>query len=389
MSPIDPRKSPGPKQEDSADSGEFAKLLAESERTLREGELIRGRVVQVTNDEILVDIGYKSEGMIPRHEFASLPAGKLPQPGDEIEAILERTESNSGYVVLSHEKARPEPRLGHGRGGFPDRGVRQGTGARAGEGRARRRHRRPRLPAGLDCGLAAAEEPRRPQGTGSRVPRRRPRPKARQHRPLAQGAPRRDRGREAQGSAGGPRRRPRPQGRRQEHHGLRRVRRPRRHRRPAPRHGHVVGTRRAPLRGREGGRGDRGEGPQVRLRVGTDLARDQAAQARSVARPSGTLPGRRARPRQGRLADGLRRLRGAGRRGGGTDPRQRDVVDEADQEPFEDPEGGGHHRGRHRGRERRDAAPLPFAPRDGGESVGAPRGKIPDRRPDHGDASAT
>ena len=208
----------------------------------------------------------------------------------------------------------PEPRLGHGRGGFPDRGVRQGTGARTGEGRARRRHRRPRLPAGLDRGLAAAEEPRRPQGTRSRVPRRRPRPQARQHRPLAQGAPRRDRGREAQGSAGGARRRPRPQGRRQEHHGLRRVRRPRRHRRPAPRHGHVVGTRRAPLRGREGGRGDRGEGPEVRRRVGTDLARDEAAQARSVARPSGTLPGRRARPRQGRLADGLRRLRGAGRR---------------------------------------------------------------------------
>jgi small subunit ribosomal protein S1 len=105
MSPIDPKKSPRPRPEDSADTGEFAKLLAESERTLREGELIRGRVVQVTNDEILVDIGYKSEGMIPRSEFASLPADRLPQPGDDIEAVLERTESNSGYVVLSHEKA--------------------------------------------------------------------------------------------------------------------------------------------------------------------------------------------------------------------------------------------------------------------------------------------
>ena len=106
MSPIDPKKTAGPRPEEPAESGEFARMLAESERSLREGELIRGRVVQVTNDEILVDIGYKSEGMIPRHEFAGVGADKLPQPGDEIDAILERTESSSGYVVLSHERAR-------------------------------------------------------------------------------------------------------------------------------------------------------------------------------------------------------------------------------------------------------------------------------------------
>ncbi|MGE5347118.1 MAG: 30S ribosomal protein S1, partial [Acidithiobacillales bacterium] len=106
MSPIDPKETAGAKPEEPAESGEFARMLAESERSLKEGELIRGRVVQVTNDEILVDIGYKSEGMIPRHEFSGPGAGKLPQPGDEIEAILERTESSSGYVVLSHERAR-------------------------------------------------------------------------------------------------------------------------------------------------------------------------------------------------------------------------------------------------------------------------------------------
>jgi len=106
MPPFDTKKTAGPRPEELAESREFERLLAESERSLREGELIRGRVVQVTNDEILVDIGFKSEGMIPRHEFAGLPPEKTPQPGDEIEAILERTESASGYVVLSHEKAR-------------------------------------------------------------------------------------------------------------------------------------------------------------------------------------------------------------------------------------------------------------------------------------------
>ncbi len=105
MSPVDLRKT-GPKAEDGAENGEFERLLAESERALKEGELIKGRVIQVTNDEILVDIGYKSEGMIPRSEFHHVPADKLPHPGQEIEAILERTEGPNGYVVLSYEKAR-------------------------------------------------------------------------------------------------------------------------------------------------------------------------------------------------------------------------------------------------------------------------------------------
>jgi small subunit ribosomal protein S1 len=106
MSPRDPKNDGGQQADDGAQDGEFARLLAESERSLKEGELIRGRVLQVTNDEILVDIGYKSEGMIPRSEFSHVPADRLPHPGQEIEAVLERTEGPNGYVVLSYEKAR-------------------------------------------------------------------------------------------------------------------------------------------------------------------------------------------------------------------------------------------------------------------------------------------
>ncbi len=106
MSPRDSKNDGGQKAEEGAENGEFARLLAESERSLKEGELIRGRVLQVTNDEILVDIGYKSEGMIPRSEFHHVPADRLPHPGQEIEAVLERTEGPNGYVVLSWEKAR-------------------------------------------------------------------------------------------------------------------------------------------------------------------------------------------------------------------------------------------------------------------------------------------
>jgi len=102
----DLKKNDGPRPDEAAENGEFARLLAESERSLKEGELIRGRVLQVTNDEIIVDIGYKSEGMIPRSEFQYLPADRLPHAGQEIEAVLERTEGPNGYVVLSYEKAR-------------------------------------------------------------------------------------------------------------------------------------------------------------------------------------------------------------------------------------------------------------------------------------------
>jgi small subunit ribosomal protein S1 len=106
MSPVDLKKTGGQKPEEAADNGEFARLLAESERSLKEGELIRGRVLQVTNEEIIVDIGYKSEGMIPRSEFHHVPADRLPHVGQEIDAILERTEGPNGYVVLSFEKAQ-------------------------------------------------------------------------------------------------------------------------------------------------------------------------------------------------------------------------------------------------------------------------------------------
>ena len=68
-----------------------------------EGELLRGHIVQVTNSEVLVDVGYKSEGMIPIEEFWR--AGVQPKIGDEIEVFLESKEDAEGVIVLSKEKA--------------------------------------------------------------------------------------------------------------------------------------------------------------------------------------------------------------------------------------------------------------------------------------------
>ena len=68
-----------------------------------EGEVVRGRVVHVGTSEVLVDVGYKSEGAIPIEEF--LRHGGLPGVGDEIEVYLEAKEDSEGLIVLSKDKA--------------------------------------------------------------------------------------------------------------------------------------------------------------------------------------------------------------------------------------------------------------------------------------------
>ncbi len=68
-----------------------------------EGEVVRGRVVHVGGSEVLVDVGYKSEGAIPIEEFYR--HGGLPKVGDDIEVYLEAKEDSEGLIVLSKDKA--------------------------------------------------------------------------------------------------------------------------------------------------------------------------------------------------------------------------------------------------------------------------------------------
>jgi small subunit ribosomal protein S1 len=68
-----------------------------------EGEVLRGRVVHVGTSEVLVDVGYKSEGAIPIEEFQR--TGSLPRVGDELDVYLEAKEDAEGLIVLSKEKA--------------------------------------------------------------------------------------------------------------------------------------------------------------------------------------------------------------------------------------------------------------------------------------------
>ncbi|MFQ5656298.1 MAG: 30S ribosomal protein S1 [Candidatus Methylomirabilales bacterium] len=70
-----------------------------------EGEIVRGTVVEIATDTVVIDIGYKSEGGIPLKEFLD-PQGDLTvQVGDSVEVYLQSKEDSEGLVVLSREKA--------------------------------------------------------------------------------------------------------------------------------------------------------------------------------------------------------------------------------------------------------------------------------------------
>src|SRR6187399_1562657 len=77
-------------------------LLAKSFREFKEGSIVKGRVLEIRPREVMVDIGYKSEGIIPAHEFDDLESMEV---GDEVEVLLERLENDEGMVILSKEKA--------------------------------------------------------------------------------------------------------------------------------------------------------------------------------------------------------------------------------------------------------------------------------------------
>src|SRR5512139_3252620 len=90
------------------DPAEFAALLDlydHSFRNISEGEVVKGTVLKVTASEVVVDVGYKSEGVIQVNEFLDENGQVTVQPGDTVDVLLERTEDRDGYVVLSREKA--------------------------------------------------------------------------------------------------------------------------------------------------------------------------------------------------------------------------------------------------------------------------------------------
>ena len=77
-------------------------LYKETFHDIKEGEIVKGRVISVNNKEAVVDIGFKSEGFVPIEEFRN--EEKL-EAGAEIDVLIESIEDDEGRLVLSHMKA--------------------------------------------------------------------------------------------------------------------------------------------------------------------------------------------------------------------------------------------------------------------------------------------
>jgi small subunit ribosomal protein S1 len=86
------------------DRDALAALYEETFRNLEEGTITEGRVVALTKDKVIVDIGYKSEGMIPTDQFSSEELQNL-KISDRVQVYIEECEDADGNLVLSKEKA--------------------------------------------------------------------------------------------------------------------------------------------------------------------------------------------------------------------------------------------------------------------------------------------
>jgi small subunit ribosomal protein S1 len=96
-------------KEEKTNPEEYQSLLDQYQFSVKDvtpGKVVRGRIIKVTASQVLVDIGFKSEGAIPLEDFieAGLDPHKL-KPGEEVDAILERTDPQDGSLILSKKKA--------------------------------------------------------------------------------------------------------------------------------------------------------------------------------------------------------------------------------------------------------------------------------------------
>ena len=80
----------------------MAEAMRMSTKRFAAGEIVKGIILEVRSREVLVDIGYKSEGVVSRAEFLEPDAIKV---GDEIDVLIEKLEDKEGMVILSHEQA--------------------------------------------------------------------------------------------------------------------------------------------------------------------------------------------------------------------------------------------------------------------------------------------
>ena len=103
---------------------EMARMYEETLRDFVEGSIVSGKVLEVRSNEVLVDIGYKSEGVIAGSEFPDISEVK---PGDGLDVLLDQIEDEDGMVILSKQKADEKLRWDNVLARFEEGGTTNGT----------------------------------------------------------------------------------------------------------------------------------------------------------------------------------------------------------------------------------------------------------------------
>jgi len=93
---------PEEKQDLEGESTSYQKLMEEAMQVFSQKSLVKGRVISIGEKEIIVDFGFKSEGMVPKEEFSP---DEMPQVGDTLELFLDQIEDDAGLILLSKKKA--------------------------------------------------------------------------------------------------------------------------------------------------------------------------------------------------------------------------------------------------------------------------------------------
>jgi small subunit ribosomal protein S1 len=97
-----------PDRDDKMSSEDYEHLLDDYQYSTKEitmGKILKGRVIKLTPTHVLVDVGFKTEGLIPNEDFTDPQALAALQPGSEVETMLEKTDLKDGYLVLSKRRA--------------------------------------------------------------------------------------------------------------------------------------------------------------------------------------------------------------------------------------------------------------------------------------------
>lgn len=122
MDQMDVAKDESKNNEEEIQQTRLQEEYLKSFQTLEEGQLVDGVVIQVTQDQVFIDVGYKSEGKIPVSEFNELPA-----VGDTVSVVLEKKENRNGEVIVSKQKADVKVFWKNLRQAFQDKAAVEGT----------------------------------------------------------------------------------------------------------------------------------------------------------------------------------------------------------------------------------------------------------------------